>query len=183
MSQRAVRGSSLIEVMVASSILLIVLTSTSMAIAFGVRHVGHTRRVAEAERIAASQMEALLIEGRRNAPLLDNSGRFATPRPRDTAGRQRFSADGRADKDGDYFAKWTIQLNKPVEGGLRLRVDVTWDEDGQRGIGLTTYFVLPDPCDLPDDDDRRGGGGFGGGRGGGGVDPCDRDDRGFGGGR
>ena len=177
-TMKTLRATSLIEVMIAASILLIVLTSTSMAIAFGVRHVGHTRRVAEAERIAAAQMESLLVDGRRTAAVVDPNGRFAVPRPRNNGGSQRFSADGRADDDGDYTATWTIQSDRPVVGGLRLHVEVSWQENGPRSLGLTTYFEVPDPCDLPDDDERRGGIVS---RNGGVDDPCRDDGGGFGG--
>lgn len=149
------RGSSLIEVMVASAILLAVLTATASAIAFGVGTIGHSRHVADAERIAAGQMEALIVEGHEQDPLLDPFGRFAAPRPRNIAGTQRFAADGRADAEGEYVAKWTVQENRPIVGGLRLRVDVSWREGGTpRSIGLTTYFVIPDPCDAPEDTGR-----------------------------
>ena len=163
------RASSLLEVMVASAILLTILTSTASAVAFGVMHVGHSRRVAEAERIAAGQMEALIVEGRLAVPTTDPFGRFNVPTPPSQRGSNRFSSDGRPQAAGDYLAQWTVEEDRPIVGGLRLHVKVDWEDRGaRRSLGLTTYYVLPDPCDRPQGNNRGGGGGFGGG-----GDPCD----------
>ncbi len=116
--------------MVASSILLLVLSSATMAVGFGVRHVGHTRRVAEAERIAATKIEEMLIVGSRG--------------PLPGSGNERFAADGRVDADGPYAATWKVEMDQPVPLGARLRVEVTWNEGTVHKISLTTYLV-PEP--------------------------------------
>lgn len=126
---------SLLEVMVASAILIVVLSSAAMTIGFGVRQVGRSRRTADAERIAASHLEQLLIENRTRA---------LAP-----AGRLTFSADGRLDPAGPYHSEWTLERNRPVPNGSRLRVTVRWDDAGPRNIGLTTYLVPPPPPPSP----------------------------------
>lgn len=123
---RALRATSLLEVMVASAILLAVLASATMAVGFGMRHIGHTRRLGEAERVAAMQLEELLIRNRRG--------------PLPPAGTGRFDNDGRVDADGAYRMAWSLEPGQPVPEGARLSVEVSWDEDGRRAVTLRTYL-------------------------------------------
>jgi hypothetical protein len=121
--------------MVASAILIVVLSSAAMTLGFGVRQVGRSRRTADGERIAASHLEQLLIENR--------TGTIA-----DT-GTLIFAADGRLDPSGPYRSTWTLDHNRPVPSTSRLRVTVAWDDAGPRNIGLTTYLPPPPPPTPP----------------------------------
>lgn len=123
---RSVRATSLIEVMVASSIFLIVLTSTTMAVSFGCRQAGHARRVHEADSIAAAQMEQLV-----------RIAADGLPGP----GSNRFDSSGRVDDEGLYRVSWTVENNRPIPDGARLQVVVRWTEDSERSIKLQTYLA------------------------------------------
>ena len=138
------RGTSLIEVMIASAILIVVLSSSAMAISFGVQQVGRSRRTADAERIAASHLEQLLIE---------NRGRDIA-----RSGTVVFAADGRVDGSGPYRSSWTVERRRPIPIGARLQVTVSWVDGGARKIGLATYLAppLPPPLPEPTEDELRG---------------------------
>lgn len=135
--------------MVANAVLAIVLSAAAAAIAFGVKHVGHARRLGEAERIGGSQMEALIAEAHALAPTISARGGFTVPAFRNVRGEQRFASDGRPAADGEYTASWVIENDRPIPRAQHLSLTVTWREDTERSLRLATYFTQPDPCDDP----------------------------------
>jgi type II secretory pathway pseudopilin PulG len=123
---KALRAVTLIEVMVAGAILAIVLASTAGAMAFGFSTASHTRRVAAAERAAASHLEALMLEDER--------------RPLPARGSVRLNEEGQQDPDGLFTSTWALDPNRPVPGAFRLAVEVTWSDGLARRLRLVTYL-------------------------------------------
>jgi len=117
------RASSLLETMVAMTIMLIILSSTVAVISFGATVMGKYRRHAEAERIAASHMESLLRL--RSVP---------------SSGSERFSADGRVDAGGPYVSSWQLQTNRPIRSAGRLVVTVA--DGAPHEAQLVTYILM-----------------------------------------
>jgi type II secretory pathway pseudopilin PulG len=117
---------TLIEVMVAGSILSIVLTTTATALVFGFTTTGRARRAAAAERIAAGHLEMLVLENRlRTVP---------------PSGSIRFNLEGQTDPAGAFTSTWSLDPNRPVPGASRLAVDVRWEDGGTRSSRLVTYL-------------------------------------------
>lgn len=125
---RTETGHSLIEVMVACSIIGVVLATTTTAIAFGIHTVADARRSAEAERVAAYQLELLLKKNREREPVLEGS--------------QRYDQDGRASGEGGYLASWVVEPNRPIAGAGRVVVSVGFRgaTGRERAIRLVSYL-------------------------------------------
>ena len=120
------RAVTLIEVMVAGAILAIVLASAAAAMTFGFTNAAHTRRVAAAERVAASHLESLILEDElRNVP---------------ARGQVRFTEEGQASPDGLFTSTWSLDPNRPVPGAFRLAVEITWSDVIPRRLRLVTYL-------------------------------------------
>lgn len=140
---RALRATSLIEVMVASVILIILLEALSLALSAGVRQAAHGRHVHEADGIAGAQLEQLIVAAA-NGPIGNGS--------------HRYGADGREDADGYYRVRWVVEPERPVPFGARLRVFVNWNDGTERGISVQTYFVNdPTPAGTTGGGGRRRG--------------------------
>lgn len=120
---------SLVEVMIAGSILAVILSTSAMLLGFGFERTGDARRSAAAERIAASHLELLLLE---NA-----AGGIPSQ------GRRRFDVEGQADPRGAFVSSWTLERDRPVPGASRLAVEVGWNVDRPRTQKLVTYLVRP----------------------------------------
>jgi hypothetical protein len=132
------RGFSLIEVIISSSMLLVGITGITMGVHVATRQHEHDRKVAAALIIAERRMEELLLLFPSSLELSD--GRH----PED--GFELFGSDGRRAPDGEFRLSYTATPATPpgasqedILPGLILDVRVAWDESvGERKLDLRT---------------------------------------------
>lgn len=130
------RAATLIEVMVAGTILAIVLSTVAAAMSFGFSTSAQSRRAAAAERIAAGHLETLILQNRLGG----------VP----ARGVVVVNDEGQDDPFGKFTSSWSLEPNKPVPGASRIAVEVSWNDGFARTTRLVTYLA-------------RGAGGGGGG--------------------
>ncbi len=132
------RGFSLVEVIVSSSMLLVGITGITMGVNVASRQHEHDRKVASAIVIAERRMEELLLLF--PTSLLLSDGRHPAE------GFERFGADGKRRDDGEfrlfYVATPATPPGAAIEDtlpGLILEVQIAWDESvGERKLDLRT---------------------------------------------
>lgn len=120
------RALTLLEVMVAGTILGVVLSATAAALSFGFNSTKHARRLAAAERLAGSHLETLLVEHARG--------------PVPARGSIRFNEEGQQDPAGLFTSTWSLEPNRPVSGAFRLAVEVVWVDHSERRLRIATYL-------------------------------------------
>jgi hypothetical protein len=111
--------------MVAGAILGIVMASVAAALSFGFSTTSHARRLAAAERAAASHLEMLLLEN--------------ALRPLPARGSVRLNEQGQKDPEGLFTSTWSFDPNRPVPGAFRLAVELTWRDGIERRLRMATY--------------------------------------------
>jgi len=125
------RGLTLLEVLIAGSILTMVLANTAMLMGFAFERSGDARLSAAAERIAASHLETLLYEHKHGG--IADSGRVI------------FDATGRVDPRGQFVSSWVLEPDRPMVGASRLAVTVAWVGQRPRTQRVVTYLVAEEP--------------------------------------
>lgn len=120
---------SLLEVMVAASVLIIVLTSAASSLAMGFDFIAARRLQATAESVASSHMETLLATERDR--ILVASDCDPVPYNREViVGTTQFTAS------------CSIDVDKPAVSAryARLTVTVRWNHNGGHSTSFATYI-------------------------------------------
>jgi prepilin-type N-terminal cleavage/methylation domain-containing protein len=130
-----VRGFSLLEVMVASTLLGVGITATLASVdsvrATAVRNRHMTQAVHAAESVAESM---LALE--QSAEELDDGPHQTSPRRFDVVGQEVEPTDT---VRGLYAVTWDVAANTPIEGIRRITITVSWQ--GVEGAGSTTLTL------------------------------------------
>lgn len=128
---RAPRGFTLLEVMVASALLLFGIAAVVAGLSHATKTGKHQRYVTQGIHVAESVLENLLLA---NAGHPDLESGAHGPRWFNEVGEQLGAANG-----STFEANWTVVLNEPIPDMKRLTVTVTWLEDNvERRLSLTT---------------------------------------------
>lgn len=126
---RSPRGFTLIEVMVASAILLVGIAAVVSALSISTRTAAHQRHVTQALHVTENLMEGLLLANAGHATL--DTGDHG-PRWFNDVGEE-------TDAASTYEVRWSVEANKPIEGMKRLTVTTRWKEEArERAVSLTT---------------------------------------------
>ncbi len=124
-----IRGFSLLEVVFASTILIIGLTSTAGVYATVSSSFAHQKNLAIATAIAEMFLEQVAVLPQ-SSPLLEPG----THSPRN------YNADGKRVPSASKFTMtWEITENMPVAGIKEVTVDVTWVSRQTHQVTLFTY--------------------------------------------
>lgn len=127
------RGFSLLESLIAASMLITGLAGFAMAMSSMSRQQEHQRHRAAAGTVAGNVMEELVQ--RQDAGTLSPGTTSA-----------RYDAKGRASGTGLYRANTTVTHNAPMPDGRTIEVRVTWDERGtSKELKIKTYAYVPPP--------------------------------------
>jgi hypothetical protein len=121
------RGFSFLEVFLTASILLIGISALSQGIPIALRLIEHDRKLAEADRVAVTSIEALIQQETKGTLSAGN-------------GVDRYNAHAQLDGAGAFEARWRVVNAFTVPKGRLIEVTVVWDERGvQRRYTVTTY--------------------------------------------
>lgn len=127
------RGVSLIEVLIASAILIIGLSGIAMGLTNLSRQQEHQRFLAGAHTVAGNAMEELVLRQDTN-----------TLPPGTTT--DQYDGKGRISASGPFIVTRTVTHNNPMPDGRMIEVRVQWDERGvAKEYKLKTYAYVPPP--------------------------------------
>jgi Tfp pilus assembly protein PilV len=127
------RGFSLLESLIAASMLITGLAGFAMGMSSMSRQQEHQRHRAAAGTVAGNVMEELVLK--QDTRTLTAGTSNAT-----------YDAKGRPDSSGLYTASTTVVDNQPMEDGRTIEVIVTWREHGApKELKLKTYAFLSSP--------------------------------------
>jgi Tfp pilus assembly protein PilV len=130
---RTLRGFSIIEALIAASMLITGLAGFAMAMSSLTHQQEHQRHRAAAAAVAGNVMEELVLK-------------HDTRTLSAGASTAKYDAKGRADSNGAYTAATSVTNDTPMADGRTIEVLVTWRENGARKeYKLKTYAYLPPP--------------------------------------
>lgn len=127
------RAATLLEVMVANTILIIALAAAAMSLTLGMRQIAERRTRATAELVAESHME-FLIATERARGLVDSD-----------CGAVNYNRSVLGDGAGVFQASCSLEDGRPGPGHRRLTVDVSTTFDGR---AISTSFSTYVPAAL-----------------------------------
>lgn len=131
--RRVRRGFSLLESLIAASMLITGLAGFAMAMSSMSNQQEHQRHRAAAATVAGNVMEELVQK--QDARTLSAG-----------TSNDNYDAKGRLARDGLYRAQSTVTDNSPMRDGRTIEVVVTWDERGKlKEYKLKTYAFQSRP--------------------------------------
>ncbi len=136
-------GFSLIEVMVASAILVIVLVGGAGISLAVIRSVTYNRKMLQASNLAQAKLEELSLVAYADADLADtdssnNSDLGSTVTVEHSDLLNPIDATGvNNDEGGEYTRIWNVADDTPSAGMKRITVVVTWTDYRENSIQLT----------------------------------------------
>lgn len=127
-SPKRKKGFSLLEVMVAGSILLIGIAAVVSALSTANESTAHQRRMTESLHVAEAVMEELLLVPSTSPDMYEGAH-----------GPRTFDGAGNEVSGGAYRASWSVTSGVPIGGMRRVRVTIQWTEpNGERSLSLVT---------------------------------------------
>jgi type IV pilus assembly protein PilV len=125
MNKKSQKGFSLIEVLIAMTILVIGILAVGGMQTTAVKNNAISRRITEASALAASQLEFLTTLPY-NDPLLNDRNGDGTTGLDKTDAQADFNLT-----QGQYSISWNVALDSPISNTKNIRVIVTWTDGGK----------------------------------------------------
>jgi hypothetical protein len=122
---------SLLEVLVAGSILAAGLAAIASAVPLVLQVMVDVREMSDADRVTAATVEQVVMTWAADPARLEARGSF------------RADATGRENASGRFAVAWSLEPDRPVPGNTRVDVTVTWTAANRRARRrqLLTYVT------------------------------------------